>query len=62
LSDNNNAAPARLKAGRKGKNMAIYDTRYQASKAASGADVIVKVCGGYAIMTPDEYSTWRKQR
>ena len=42
--------------------MTIYTTRYQARKAASSADVVVKVCGGYAIMSASEYSTWRKQK
>ena len=40
----------------------LYTTRYYAGKAATGADVVVKVCGGYTIMTETDYSIWRKQR
>ena len=46
----------------------MYKTRYQAVKARatescySTSDIIVKVCGGYVIMTPSEYNTWRKQK
>ncbi len=45
-----------------------YSTRYQAEKAKrtdpyiSGDAIIVKVCGGYKIMTPEEYRAWRKQK
>ena len=40
----------------------LYTTRYYARKAATGADVVVKVCGGYTIMTAADYNIWRKQR
>lgn len=40
----------------------LYITRYYARKAATGTDVIVKVCGGYTIMTATDYNIWRKQR
>ena len=40
----------------------MYQTRYQARKAASGRDVVVKVYGGYRIMDAGEYNIWRKQR
>lgn len=40
----------------------LYTTRYYARKAATGADVVVKVCGGYAIMPAADYNIWRKQR
>ena len=40
----------------------LYTTRYYASKDATGTDVVVKVCGGYAIMTASDYNVWRKQR
>lgn len=40
----------------------LYTTRYYARKAATGADVVVKVCGGYMIMTASNYSVWRRQR
>ena len=39
-----------------------YNTRYQAKKNATGADVVVKVEGGYKVMTCSEYNTWRKQK
>ena len=42
--------------------MTIYNTRYQARKAATGADVVVKVCGGYAVMSASDYNVWRNQR
>lgn len=42
--------------------MAIYNTRYQACKAATGAEVVVKVDGGYAVMGAGYYRVWRKQR
>lgn len=40
----------------------LYSSRYYARKAASGADVVVKVDGGYQIMTAADYNTWKKQR
>lgn len=40
----------------------LYTTRYYAHKAATSADVVVKVCGGYTIMTATNYNIWRKQR
>ena len=40
----------------------LYTTRYYARKAATGADVVAKVCGGYTIMTAADYNIWRKQR
>ena len=40
----------------------LYTTRYYARKAATGTDVVVKVCGGYTIMTAEDYNIWRKQR
>ena len=43
--------------------MEIYKNRYQASKAKTDInDVIVKVTGGYTIMTASKYQVWRKQR
>lgn len=42
--------------------MTIYPTRYQARKHASGDEVVVKVCGGYAIMSASDYNVWRKQK
>ena len=40
----------------------LYTTRYYAHKAANGEDVVVKVCGGYTIMTAADYNIWRNQR
>ena len=42
--------------------MTTYNTRYAARKAASGDDVVVKVCGGYAVMSASDYNVWRNQR
>ncbi len=48
--------------------MQFYPNRYQAQKAkkknpyARGSDVIVKVSGGYTIMTTTEYLYWKKQK
>lgn len=43
-------------------NTGLYSSRYYARKAATGAKVIVKVCGGYTIMTAADYNIWRNQR
>jgi hypothetical protein len=40
----------------------LYISRYYARKAATGADVVVKVCGGYTITTAADYNIWRNQR
>ena len=40
----------------------LYKTRYYARKACHGDCVVVKVCGGYTIMTAAYYNVWRKQR
>ena len=42
--------------------MMIYDTRYQARKAATGGEVVVKVNGGYTVMSARDYQIWRKQK
>lgn len=39
----------------------LYTTRYYARKACAGDCVVVKVCGGYTIMTASAYNTWRQQ-
>lgn len=39
----------------------LYTSSYYARKAATGAAVVVKVCGGYTIMTAADYNTWRNQ-
>ena len=40
----------------------LYTTRYYARKTCTGDCVVVKVCGGYAIMAAADYNVWRKQR
>ena len=43
--------------------MKHYETRYQAEKARKkGEEVVVKVSGGYAVMTYREYQIWKKQK
>lgn len=39
----------------------LYTTRYYARKACTGDCVVVKVCGGFAIMTAYNYNVWRSQ-
>ena len=40
----------------------LYASRYYAKKEARGDEVVVKVEGGYKIMSHPEYITWRKQK
>lgn len=40
----------------------LYPTRYQARKHANARDVVVKVVGGYKIMTAFDYKLWRHQK
>lgn len=43
--------------------MDIYKTRYQAEKDRNkGKERVVKVDGGYTLMTYQEYEIWRKQK
>ena len=43
--------------------MRHYDTRYQAEKARKkGEEIVVKVSGGYLVMTYAEYRIWKKQK
>ena len=42
--------------------MTIYKTRYQARKVATGDEVVVKVDGGYAVMSATDYIVWRQQK
>ena len=43
--------------------MTVYKTRYQAEKARrKGEEVVVKVSGGYAVMTYAEYNIWKRQK
>lgn len=44
------------------KNGGLYPSRYAGRKAASGDEVVVKVEGGYKLMTPQERDTWKKQK
>ena len=46
----------------------IFKNRYQADKARrtepffNGAEKIIKVWGGYALMDAEEYRIWKKQK
>ena len=40
----------------------LYKSRYYANKAKSDNEVVVKVCGGFKIMSVYEYEDWKKQR
>lgn len=40
----------------------LYKSRYYARKVSTGQEVVVKVDGGYKIMTYKDYQTWRLQR
>ena len=43
--------------------MIIYETKYKAYKARrNGEEIVVKVCGGYAVMTYADYNIWKKQK
>lgn len=43
--------------------MTVYKTRYQAEKARrKGEEIVVKVSGGYAVMTYAEYNIWKRQK
>lgn len=42
--------------------MKIYETRYKAKKAATGDDVVVKVEGGYTVMSASDYQVWKRQK
>lgn len=42
--------------------MMIYRTKYLAQKVAMSDEVVVKVEGGYMIMSVYEYKTWKRQR
>ena len=43
--------------------MKIYKNHYRASKAKTDKnDVVVKITGGYTVMTASEYQVWRKQK
>lgn len=40
----------------------IYKNRYQAKKVAGYGDVVVKVEGGYVIISAKDYEIWKKQK
>ena len=40
----------------------LYASRYYALKAATGDEVVIKVDGGYKILSASDYNIWRKQR
>lgn len=43
--------------------MTIYANKYQAEKnRKKGEEAVVKVCGGYAVMSYADYFTWKKQK
>lgn len=42
--------------------MMIYRTKWLALEAASSDEVVVKVEGGYMIMSAYEYKVWKRQR
>ncbi len=43
--------------------MTIYPTRYQAEKSRrKGEEIVVKVCGGYTVMTYTDYQIWKAQK
>lgn len=42
--------------------MMIYRTKYLARKAARSDEVVVKVEGGYMIMSAWEYHVWKHQK
>ena len=47
----------------KGDKMMIYKTRYQAEKVRrKGEEIVVRVSGGYVVMTYADYSVWKKQK
>lgn len=42
--------------------MIIYKTRYQAEKHKTQNDKVIKVDGGYAVMSPSQYRLWKLQK
>ena len=44
------------------ERLGLYTSRYYAQKAACGHDVVIKVCGGYTIMSASNYQIWKKQK
>lgn len=48
--------------GLKGYKDGLYISRYYANKAKTGDQIAVKVCGGYKLMTYQQYRIWRTQK
>lgn len=44
------------------KETGLFTSRYYANKAKSGDEIAVKVCGGYRLMTYNDYNIWKKQK
>ena len=42
--------------------MTIYKSRYQANKVKEYGQVIVKIEGGYTIMSYQDWIVWKKQK
>lgn len=42
--------------------MTIYTTRYAARKVKASDEKVIKVCGGYVLMTADQYRIWKNQK
>ena len=42
--------------------MIFFDSRKQAKEAARSDEKIVKVDGGYMVMTYSEYNVWKNQK
>ena len=68
-SERGSATPTRLQKERgiimkKGYNerTGLYTSRYYANKEKSGDEKIVKVAGGYTIMSYSEYNVWKNQK
>lgn len=40
----------------------LYISRYYARKEATAEEVVVKVDGGYKIMTAEDYKIWKMQK
>ena len=40
----------------------LFASRYLAKKAARGDECVIKVCGGWSIMTARDYQIWAAQK
>ena len=57
-----NQFSARTENAKGGDNMTIYPTRLEAMKYKTSNDVVVKVEGGYTLMTIFDYCVWKQQK